>query len=228
MTPVDDLRAELREAAEPERVPQLQRFFRTGPGEYGEGDVLLGVRVPASRRVARRFAKRLSLSDVVNLLRSPVHEERLVALLILVRRYRVGDPREQQRIFELYLANTEHVNSWDLVDSSAPHIVGAHLQARPRERLDDLARSHSLWERRIAILATFAFIRTRELGDTLRIARILLHDEHDLIHKAVGWMLREVGKRDEALLASFIEQHRREMPATMRRYASEHLERGRR
>jgi 3-methyladenine DNA glycosylase AlkD len=223
---LNELRRELREAAEPERVPELQRFFKTGPGGYGEGDVFLGVRVPAVRVVARRHAG-LDLEDVTKLLCSPVHEERLAALVILVRRYGRADEQERQRIYDLYLGNTAHVKGWDLVDVSAPYIVGAHLlDCRGVERrvLDRLASSPSVWERRIAIMATFAFVRAGECNETLRLARVLLEDEHDLIHKAVGWMLREVGKRDEELLVGFLQQHAGDMPRTMLRYAVERLD----
>jgi len=223
---LNELRRELREAAEPERVPELQRFFKTGPGGYGDGDVFLGVRVPAVRVVARRHAG-LSLENVTKLLRSPVHEERLAALVILVRRYGRADEQERQRIYDLYLGDTAHVNGWDLVDVSAPHIVGAHLlDCRGAEHrvLDRLASSPSVWERRIAIMATFAFVRAGDCDETLRLARVLLDDEHDLIHKAVGWMLREVGKRDEELLVGFLQQHAGDMPRTMQRYAVERLD----
>ena len=223
---LDGLRAELREAAEPERVPDLQRFFKTGPGGYGEGDVFLGVRVPAVRAVARRHAG-LDPEDVTELLRSPVHEERLAALVILVRRFDRTDERERQRVFGLYLQNTAHVNGWDLVDASAPHIVGAHLLGRggaDRRILDHLTWSPSIWERRIAIMSTFAFVRAGEYDETLRLARSLLNDEHDLIHKATGWMLREVGKRDEQLLVRFLQRHGGDMPRTMLRYAVERLD----
>jgi 3-methyladenine DNA glycosylase AlkD len=223
---LDELRRELREAAEPERVPEIQRFFKTGPGGYGEGDVFLGVRVPAVRVVARSHAG-LSLEDITKLLRSPIHEERLAALVILIRRYGRADEQQRQRIYDLYLANTAHVNSWDLVDVSAPHIVGAHLLDRrgaEHRVLERLASSPSVWERRIAIMATFAFIRAGQYDDTLRLARVLLDDEHDLIHKAVGWMLREVGKRDEELLLVFLQQHAGDMPRTMLRYAVERLD----
>lgn len=223
---MDDLRQELQEAAEPERVEVLQRFFKTGPGGYGEGDVFIGVRVPAARRVASRFDD-LGLDDVLELLRSPVHEERFVALVCLVRRYERGDGATRQRVYDLYLENTDWVNNWDLVDVSAPHIVGARLLDRGtagREVLDRLARARSVWERRISILATFAFIRAGDHQDTLRLARVLLRDEHDLIHKAVGWMLREVGKRDQALLVGFLKLHASEMPRTMLRYAVERLD----
>jgi 3-methyladenine DNA glycosylase AlkD len=220
------LRAELREAAEPERVPELQRYFKTEPGGYGEGDVFLGVRVPAVRVVARRHAG-LGLEDVTYLLRSPVHEERLAALVILVQRYGRADELERQRIYDLYLGNTAHVSGWDLVDVSAPHIVGTHLLDRKgaeRRVLDRLASSPSVWERRIAIMATFAFVRAGDCDETLRLARSLLDDEHDLIHKAVGWMLREVGKRDEELLVGFLQQHAGDMPRAMLRYAVERLD----
>ena len=222
-TPLDDLRRELREAAEPERVETLQRFFKTGPGGYGQGDVFLGVRVPAARAVARRFDG-MEIGGVLDLLCSPIHEERLVALVCLVRRYERGDKEERHRVYNLYIENTAHVNNWDLVDISAPHIVGTHLFDRTRGILDRLARSGSLWERRISIMATFTFIRAGDYGDTLRLACALLRDEHDLVHKAVGWMLREVGKRDETLLVNFLERHSPEMPRTMLRYSVERLD----
>ena len=221
-TALDDLRRELRKAAEPERVEKLQSFFKTEPDGYGEGDVFLGVRVPAARAVARRFDG-LGIGAVSELLHSPVHEERLVALVCLVRRYERGDEQMRRRIYDLYLENTDYVNNWNLVDISAPHIVGAHLLDRPRDVLGRLVRSGSVWERRISILATFAFIRVGDYEDTLRIARTLLRDKHDLIHKAAGWMLREVGKRDETLLVSFLERHSPKMPRTMLRYSAEKL-----
>ena len=220
---LDELRRRLRKAAEPGRAETLQRFFKTGPGEYGEGDVFLGVPVPAVRKIAHRFHA-LEVEDVLQLLRSPVHEERLVALVWLVRRYERGDEGVRQAVYELYLDNTDRVNNWDLVDVSAPQIVGAHLLDRPRGVLDRLARSPAVWERRISVMATFAFIRAGEHEDTLRLGRVLLRDEHDLIHKAVGWMLREVGKRDEALLMGFLERHAPEMPRTMLRYSVERLD----
>lgn len=221
----DSLRRELREAAEPGRVPELQRFFKTDPGGYGEGDVFLGARVPAVRSAARRHAK-MDLDDVTELLRSRFHEERLAALVILVRRYNRADVREKKHIFELYLENTGYVNGWDLVDVSAPHIVGAYLLDRRDERrvLDRLAASPSVWERRISILSTLAFVRENEPEETLRLARLLLEDEHDLIHKASGWMLREVGKRDEKRLVGFLKRHAKEMPRTTLRYAVERLD----
>jgi 3-methyladenine DNA glycosylase AlkD len=217
---LDDARARLREQADPEDARNLQRFFKTGPGEYGEGDVFIGVRVPVVRGIAKEF-RALPLEDTAELLRSPVHEERLLALLILVGAYAKGDEALRGRIFDFYLANTRLINNWDLVDSSAEHVVGAHLRGGDRFLLDRLARSELLWERRISIIATFYYIRRGEFADTLRVAALLLHDRHDLIHKAVGWMLREVGKRDQAAEEAFLREHCRAMPRTMLRYAIE-------
>ncbi len=221
------LRRELREAVEPERVETLQRFFKTEPGGYGEGDFFLGVRVPAARAVARRFDNSPEVDDVLELLHSPVHEERLVALECLTRRYKRGNEATRKSVYELYLQNTSWINNWDFVDTSAPHIVGAHLLVRSgaeRQVLDRLASSSWVWERRIAIMATFAFVRASEYRDTLRLAHVLLDDKHDLIHKAVGWMLREVGKRDQELLVSFLVRHAGDMPRTMLRYSAERLD----
>ena len=222
LSEIETLRQQLRALAEPDRIAGLQRFFKTGPGGYGEGDRFLGVRVPAVRSVAEQHP-RLALEDVSELLRSRFHEERLAALVLLVRRYRHGEECERQRIVHLYLASTRWVNSWDLVDTSAPQILGAHLLDRPRSVLDRLAVSPFVWERRIAIMATFAFVRAGDHGDTLRLAACLLHDEHDLMHKATGWMLREVGTRDEPSLVGFLERHAEDMPRTMLRYAVERL-----
>lgn len=217
---VPELRRKLRALGTVERAAVSRSFFKTGPGQYGEGDRFLGVTVPDTRRLARE-AGDLPLAEVLTLLRSPIHEERLLALLILVRRYEKGGPRERREIYSLYLAHTARINNWDLVDLSAPNIVGVHLVERSRRILYRLAKSPDLWERRIAILATLSFIRNRDFADALSIAEILLHDGHDLIHKAVGWMLREVGKGDQAVLEGFLKQHGRQMPRTMLRYAIE-------
>ena len=165
----------------------------------------------------------MPLDQIERLLHDPYHEARLLAVILLSDAYDRGTARERDAVFRVYLRNSTRVNNWDLVDLSAPNVVGAHLATRPRARLDKLARSRNLWERRIAIVATQHFIRNRDFDDTLRIARVLLHDEHDLIHKAVGWMLREVGKRDRAPLESFLDEHAHEMPRTMLRYAIEHF-----
>ena len=206
--------------ASPERARICRSFFKTGPGEYGAGDQFIGLTVPALRQLAQQY-RQLSLRETKQLLRSPIHEERLLALLILVGAYGVGDAAAQERIYKIYLRSTRSINNWDLVDTSAPQIVGAFLATRSQVPLRRLARSPSLWERRIAIIATFYFIRQNNFTPTLTIARTLLSDQEDLIHKAVGWMLREVGKRDPAVLVEFLQLHYRQMPRTMLRYAIE-------
>jgi 3-methyladenine DNA glycosylase AlkD len=220
---LDDLRRELRQAAEPARIPGVRRALQVERGGYGEGDTVIGVSVPDARAIACRFAE-LSVSSLVRLLGSPIHEERLVALLLLARRFGAADDKLRERIFQIYLANTSYVNNWDLVDASAPAIVGAHLLDRPRAPVRRLARSTSVWERRIAVVSTLAFIRAGDHDETFRLARALLDDEHDLIRKAVGWMLREVGKRDEPRLVAFLQRHAHEMPRVMLRYAVERLD----
>jgi 3-methyladenine DNA glycosylase AlkD len=220
---LDELRHELRQAAEPVRVPAIRRALQVVPGGYGEGDTVIGVSVPDARAIAGRFAD-ISISGIVRLLRSAIHEERLVALLILGRRFETADDELRERTFRTYLANTASVNNWDLVDTSAPVIVGAYLLDRRREPLRHLARSTSVWERRIAVVGTLAFIRAGDYDETVQLARVLLRDEHDLIRKAVGWMLREVGKRDEPRLVGFLERHGPEMPRVMLRYAVERLD----
>jgi 3-methyladenine DNA glycosylase AlkD len=217
------IRARLRALASPRVAAASQRFFRTAPGEYGHGDRFLGIRVPALRVVAREF-RAAPLSVALVLLRSPWHEERLVALVILVEQFARGTELERRRIYERYLEHVpRYVNNWDLVDSSAHLIVGAYLEEGDRELLDELARSPHLWSRRVAIIATFWFIRRGSFDDTLRIAELLLDDDEDLIHKATGWMLREVGNRDPATAARFLRRHCRRMPRTMLRYAIEKL-----
>ena len=214
------LRAELRARARPRDVAVLQRFFKTGKGEYGEGDVFMGVRLPALRMLCRE-CRGISVSEISHLLRSRMHEERLLALLLLVDAFHRSGIAEQREIYNLYLASTAFINNWDLVDSSAHHIVGAWLARRSRAPLRRLARSSSIWERRIAIIATFHFIRRGEFEDTLFVAERLLNDPHDLIHKAVGWMLREIGNRNRTALRRFLKDRYRRMPRTMLRYAIE-------
>jgi 3-methyladenine DNA glycosylase AlkD len=216
------VRKRLMALGDAESAVVLQRFFKTGPGEYGEGDRFIGVRVPVLRALAREMGG-LSLQETVGLLHDPVHEARVLALLILVDQYAAADLRARAAIVQVYLANTAYINNWDLVDGSAPYIVGRHLEGRSRRVLHRLARSRSLWERRIAIVSTFYFIRQQDFAETIRIAELLLEDAHDLIHKAVGWMLREVGKRDLATLESFLDRHAAVMPRTMLRYAIERL-----
>lgn len=213
----------LQSLGDPEIAAHSQRFFKTGPGEYGEGDIFLGIRVPVLHSCLRDY-RRIPLSEALELLQSPYHEARMLALLILVAQYGSSKKEAERRdIYEAYLRHTRFINNWDLVDCSAQHIVGAHLLSRDRKPLYTLARSRVLWERRIAVLATFAFIRQGEFADTLSLAEILLHDSKDLIHKAVGWMLREVGKRDQAVLEALLSRHSQNMPRTMLRYAIEKL-----
>jgi 3-methyladenine DNA glycosylase AlkD len=215
-----DLAARLRQRADKSRIPGLQRFFKTGPGQYAEGDVFIGVRVPDLRRVCRE-CRGATIPDALALLGSAVHEERLLALLLLVEIFRRGSDQTKREVYRLYLANTNYINNWDLVDSSAPHIVGAWLFPRSRAPLRRLARSSSLWDRRIAIIATQFFIRNGDLEETFRIADLLLTDPHDLIHKAVGWMLREAGNRDPKAERRYLETRYPRMPRTMLRYAIE-------
>lgn len=219
MADLPTLRAALRAAARPAAAPVLHRFFKTGPGEYAAGDRFLGVRVPDTRRLVRE-SDPLTENDLLSLLRSPLHEERLLALLILVRRYE-RRPAARPELVALYLREIEHVNNWDLVDSSAPYLLGPWLLDRDRSLLPRLAASPSLWERRIAILATLAFIRAGQFADTLALATQLRDDPHDLLHKAVGWMLREVGQRHPAALRAFLDSHAAAMPRTTLRYAIE-------
>jgi 3-methyladenine DNA glycosylase AlkD len=210
----------LRQNADPSRVPVLQRFFRTQPGEYGEGDRFIGVTVPSVRMLSRRF-RDAALVEIDALLHSPIHEARLLALVLMVQAFRRAPEAGQRQIYMLYLSRTRWINSWDLVDSSAPQIVGAWLARRSRAPLRKLARSRSLWERRIAIIATHHFIREGDLTETFAIAEMLLADDHDLIHKAVGWMLREAGKQDAAAERRFLVRRAARMPRTMLRYAIE-------
>lgn len=215
------VRQELRIKARVEKAAILQRFFKTGKGEYGEGDRFLGISVPEQRRVAKRF-RSLPLADVLKLLKSPIHEERFVALIILIHQFGRGESQTKERIYRLYLANTRFINNWDLVDCSAEHIVGAYLYGKPTAPLTRLARSRLLWDRRIAMLSTFHFIKKHESQDAIRIATILKNDSHDLIQKAVGWMLREIGEKCSiAAEEAFLEKHAGSMPRTMLRYAIE-------
>jgi 3-methyladenine DNA glycosylase AlkD len=215
-----EVRARFRKLASKETAQALQWFFKTGPGEYGEGDVFIGIKVPTLRAVAKEF-EAAPFDTLKALLTSKIHEERALALMILVRQFDRGSDEARERIYRFYLAQMRFINNWDLVDGSAPYIVGPYLWTRDRKQLYVLARSASLWEKRIAILATQYFIRQNDFADALKISKILLTDEHDLIHKAVGWMLREIGKRDLAAEEEFLKAHYRKMPRTMLRYAIE-------
>ncbi len=200
----------------------MARFFKTAPGEYGEGDLFLGIRVPEQRKVAR-FFRHLPQPEVVKLLRSQVHEDRFTALEILVAQYEAGDGAQRARVLRTYLRHTDRINNWDLVDTSARYIVGEHLRRRPRQRVYRLARSNNLWERRIAIVCTHAWIAAGDTKDAYAVAQLLLDDEHDLIHKALGWTLREAGRRSRGKLMAFLKQHYKRLPRTALRYAIEHL-----
>lgn len=212
----------LRDLANPATAQVSQSFFKTAPGQYGEGDFFLGIKVPVLRAQVKKF-RGTPPKTIAALLHSKYHEERLFALFLLIDTYQHGSPADKQTCYDLYLAHTARINNWDLVDTSAPHIVGDFLAQRPRQILYELVGSESLWERRIAILATLHFIRRNEFDDTLRLAERLLPDTHDLMHKAVGWMLREIGKRDRKAEEDFLQQHYRIMPRTMLRYAIEHF-----
>jgi 3-methyladenine DNA glycosylase AlkD len=211
---------ELAKLADPEQAAVLRRFFKTGPGQYGQGDMFRGIKVPVLRQIVKKYPD-LPLADAEKLLHAGHHEDRLLGLLFLVAGFEKGGAEVRRGIHRLYLDNTRFINNWDLVDVTAPHIVGAYLFDRSRAPLCRLARSALLWERRIAIVATFYFIRRNQFDDTLKIAGMLLGDKHDLMHKAVGWMLREVGKRDLAAEEGFLQKHCGHMPRTMLRYAIE-------
>ena len=219
-TTAGQLKRELRKHANPEKAAILSRFFKTGPGEYGESDVFWGITVPLQRRVAAAF-RNLPREQIRRLLDDPVHECRLTALMILVWQYGKADAPGKQEIFDFYLRNLGRVNNWDLVDSTAPYIIGSHLLDGNKALLFQMAGSRIIWERRIAILASFAFIRKGDFAPTLRLAELLLDDNHDLIHKALGWMLREIGKRDRPAAEAFLKDHCAFMPRTMLRYAIE-------
>jgi len=198
----------------------LQSFFKTAPGEYAHGDVFIGVTVPQTRKLANQHQE-LPLNEIKKLLKSPIHEERLLALLILNLKYSRSESKGRIKIFNFYLKHIKQVNNWDLVDLSAPKIIGAYLEAKKRTILYRLAKSKNLWQRRIAIVSTFNFIRNNDFRDTLKIATILIKDKEDLIHKACGWMLREVGKRNLAIEERFLKKYSSIMPRTMLRYAIE-------
>ena len=215
-----DVARAIKKLADKKQAAILQRFFKTGPGQYGEGDRFLGIKVPVQRQVAKQFFS-LPLPEIKKLITSKYHEQRLTGLLILVDQFSKADRTRQKKIFDFYFKNISGINNWDLVDLTAPNIVGTYLLNRPRTVLYRFARSKNLWERRIAIIATFAFIRHNQFADTIKISKILLTDRHDLIHKAVGWMLREVGKRNQQMLKRFLNQNVPKMPRTTLRYAIE-------
>ena len=212
--------ADIKKVADPKKAKILMRFFKTGKGEYGEGDVFWGIVVPKQRIIAKKH-RAISLEECLSLLKSRIHECRLTALFILIDKYKKGSFEIKERIFQEYLKNTEYINNWDLVDLSAPNIIGDYLYDKDKSILSKFVKSKSLWERRIAILATFSFIRQNKFTDSLSLAEELLNDKEDLIHKAVGWMLREIGKRNLKVEEDFLRRYYRVMPRTMLRYAIE-------
>jgi 3-methyladenine DNA glycosylase AlkD len=214
------LRKEIKSVSNPDKAKFLQRFFKTGKGEYAEGDVFLGIVVPVQRQIAKKY-KPLSFPELKKLITSKYHEERLIALLILVERFKKAKEDEKEKIVKFYLNNRKGINNWDLVDLSAPKILGEYLIDKDRNILFIFAKSNDLWEKRIAVLSTFTFIKNNDFNDALKIFEILLNDKHDLIHKAVGWMLREIGKIDLKTEENFLRKHYKAMPRTMLRYAIE-------
>ncbi len=217
---LESFRKELNSKAKKDHAKILQRFFKTGPGEYGEGDIFIGLKVPVIRSIVKTNLD-LTLKEIQELLKSPIHEERLSALLILVKKFEKANETEKEKIFNFYLKNIRFINNWDLVDLSAPNIVGNYLLNRDKKLLYNLAKSEKLWEKRIAILSTFSFIKDNRFDDSLKISDILLNDKHDLIHKGVGWMLREIGKRSLATEEEFLKNRYKNMPRTMLRYSIE-------
>ncbi len=215
-----DIQTRLKKLASKDKAKILQGFFKTGPGEYGEGDIFLGINVPVLRKIAAEH-RDISFTEIKALLKSKIHEERLVALLIMAAKYSRGDAAEQKSIYELYVMNTRYINNWDLVDLTAGRIVGEYLVDKNKQPLYNLAKSKNLWERRIAIVSTFAFIKRNMFSHTLKISAMLLSDKEDLIHKAVGWMLREVGKRGLQSEEKFLKKHYHKIPRTTLRYAIE-------
>jgi 3-methyladenine DNA glycosylase AlkD len=220
---LNKVKADLYTLASPEKAKILSRFFKTGTGEYGEGDVFLGITVPGQRRVARKYSG-MALEDLQKLLSSPVHEHRLTALLILVARYQKANAKGKKEVYDFYLKNIKHTNNWDLVDLTAEKILGDYLLDKDKSLLYRLASSNNLWERRMAIVTTYQFIKNNQFEDTFHISEILIQDKHDLIHKAVGWMLREVGKRNQYAEEQFLLKYYKKMPRTMLRYAIEKFE----
>jgi 3-methyladenine DNA glycosylase AlkD len=220
--------ADLQASADPVKAAFFPRFFKVGPGEYAEGDVFIGVTVPAIRLISKKY-RDVSLSDVTELLHSPIHECRLAALLVLVDQYKRGDEAKRWKVVDLYLSNTTYINNWDLIDASCYKIIGPWVEHTSNKKLlDELALSDDLWKQRIAIVSTLHFIRKGDLQPTFRIAEMLLDHKHDLIHKAVGWMLREAGKREEQALIAFLKKHYAQMPRTTLRYAIERFDEKRR
>ncbi len=214
------LESELKFLADPKKAQIFQRFFKTGEGQYAQGDVFLGIKVPETRKVAKKYSG-IGLVEIKKTLQSKIHENRLAALLILVQKTKKANEKTKKELFDFYLENTKWINNWDLVDLSAEHLVGAYLLDKDKKAIYQLAKSNDLWEKRIAVISTFAFIKKNRFEETFKVAEMLLNDKHDLIHKAVGWMLRETGKRNLKAEEEFLQKHYKKMPRTMLRYAIE-------
>jgi len=217
---IQEIKAAVKKNSDKNRAQLLQRFFKTGKGEYAEGDIFAGIKVPVLRKIAKQYSD-VDLSGLKELIKSPIHEERFIALIILTYKYNKATEEEKEKIFRFYMANLKYVNNWDLVDVTCPRIVGRHLFGRGEELLVELAKTNNLWKKRISIISTMHFIDNGNFDTALRISEILLHDNHDLIHKAVGWMLREIGKRNFHTELGFLEKHYKKMPRTMLRYSIE-------
>ncbi len=220
ISPTLAVQIDFRKLANDKKAVILRRFFKTGPGQYGEGDVFLGITVPVIRNFAQNHYG-LPFADIEKVLRSPFHEERMLASIILIEKYKTASDSEQKKIFNLYLSNLKYLNNWDLIDLSAPKIIGAYLEKKPKDILLALAVSANMWERRIAIVSTFHYIKANSFDMTFKITDLLLKDKEDLIHKATGWMLREIGKRDQNAEEIFLSTRYGKMPRTMLRYAIE-------
>ncbi len=220
MSLLEELKIKLKESAKPETKKVLEYFFKTKPGDYAENDIFLGVKVPEMRKIATKYYS-LPFKDLEKLLNDKIHEYRFIALIILSENFKKEDEKRKKEIFNFYLKNIQTIDNWDLVDLSAPKIVGAYLGNKDKRILYKLARSKNFWERRIAIVSTFSFIRNNDFFDTLTISELLIDDEEDLIHKAVGWMLRELGKKDKTVLILFLNKFANKMPRTMLRYSIE-------
>jgi len=215
-----EIESDILAHANPLKALILKRFFKTGPGGYGEGDTFLGIIVPVQREIGKKYYN-LKLSDLQKLIKSKIHEARLIALFILVHQYKKAALDDKKKYVDFYIKNKSYVNNWDLVDSSAHLILGDSLLDKPGKILFSLAKSESIWDRRIAVLSSLAFIRKGQFGTTLKLAQLLLNDKHDLMHKAIGWMLREIGNRNEEILEGFLDEYAATMPRTMLRYAIE-------
>jgi 3-methyladenine DNA glycosylase AlkD len=225
MNTLREIKNELKSISNPKQAKLLSGFFKTGKGEYGEGDIFYGIKVPVVRNIIKKYSTKINISDTEKLLHSKIHEERLCALLILVDKFenKKATESEKSEIFKTYLANTNWINNWDLVDLSAPRIFGNYLynHSEKQELFEKLAKSDLLWERRISILGTFYFIKNKDFHHTLNVSELLLKDKQDLMHKAVGWMLREIGKKDSKVEKTFLKKYYKQMPRTMLRYAIE-------